>query len=116
MIAIFVSYNQAFNDEIVELLEQFGQRGFTRWDEVMGRGCESGEPHYGNHAWPSMNQAVLTMVDDSIADGVLEEKKKKNWHGSNFLKRRIYHEGILEHDSVDVHGRRRMARLVSRRV
>ena len=26
------------------------------------------------------------------------------------------HEGILEHDSVDVHGRRRMARLVSRRV
>ena len=35
MIAIFVSYNQAFNDEIVELLEQFGQRGFTRWDEVV---------------------------------------------------------------------------------
>ena len=78
MIAIFVSYNQAFNDEFVELLEQFGQRGFTRWDEVMGRGCESGEPHYGNHAWPAMNQAVLTMVDDSIADRVLEALHEKD--------------------------------------
>ena len=28
----------------------------------------------------------------------------------------IYYEGILEHDSVDVHGSRRMARMVSRRV
>ena len=31
MKALFISYNQAFNEEIVEVLEAHGQRGFTRW-------------------------------------------------------------------------------------
>ena len=29
MKAIFIAYNQAYGNEIVELLEGFGQRGFT---------------------------------------------------------------------------------------
>ena len=78
MKAIFVSYNQAFNDEIVECLEKNGQRGFSRWDEVMGRGSEDGEPHYGSHAWPVMNQAVLTMVEDSAVDAILAGLRQKD--------------------------------------
>lgn len=78
MIAIFVSYNQAFNDEIVEILDEFGQRGFTRWGEVWGRGAVDGTPHYGNHAWPETNQAVLTMVDDSKVDDLLEALHQKD--------------------------------------
>lgn len=78
MLAIFISYNQAYNDEIVEVLEQFSQRGFTRWDEVAGRGGIDGEPHYGNHAWPVLNQAVLTFVDDSIVDGVMQALHAKD--------------------------------------
>ena len=64
MKAIFVAYNQAYNDEIVELLSSLGHRGFTRWDDIKGRGMVDGEPHFGSHAWPVMNQAVLTMVED----------------------------------------------------
>ena len=30
MKSIFISYNQAYGNEIVELLEGFGQRGFTQ--------------------------------------------------------------------------------------
>ena len=78
MKAIFVSYNQAFNDEIVECLEKNGQRGFSRWDEVMGRGSEDGEPHYGSHAWPVMNQAVLTVVEDADVDAVLAGLRQKD--------------------------------------
>lgn len=78
MKTIFVAYNQAYNNEIVEVLESFGQRGFTRWNEVMGRGMESGEPHYGDHAWPVMNQAVLAVVEDSVAPAMMEALKAKD--------------------------------------
>ena len=64
MKAIFISYNQAYNEEIVEVLDAHGQRGFTRWENIDGRGSVDGEPHYGNHAWPVQNHAILTFVQD----------------------------------------------------
>lgn len=76
MKAIFVAYNQAYNQEIVELLESLGQRGYTVWTEVGGRGTVDGEPHLGNHAWPTQNHALLTAVDDGMAVKVMAELRK----------------------------------------
>ena len=73
MKAVFIAFNQAYNDEIVELLERHGQRGFTRWNDILGRGSVDGEPHYGSHAWPVQNMAVLTMVEDGLVPTLLEE-------------------------------------------
>ena len=67
MKAIFIAYNQAYNQEIVELLESLGQRGYTVWEEIGGRGSLDGEPHLGNHAWPTQNHALLTVVEDALA-------------------------------------------------
>lgn len=78
MKAIFINYNQAYNEEIVELLEDAGERGFTRWDEVQGRGSESGQPHLGSHAWPVMNQAVIAVVPDEKVQGILDGLKAKD--------------------------------------
>lgn len=75
MKAIFISYNQAYNQEIVELLETFGQRGFTQWQEIQGRGGVDGEPHYGDHAWPTMNHALFTMVPDDKLQGIMDALK-----------------------------------------
>ena len=58
MKSIFISYNQAYGNEIVELLEGFGQRGFTQWLDIQGRGGVDGIPHYGDHAWPEQNYAI----------------------------------------------------------
>ena len=73
MKAIFIAFNQAYNDEIVELLERHGQRGFTRWNDILGRGGVDGEPHYGNHAWPVQNMAILTIVEDEMVDPILAD-------------------------------------------
>ena len=72
MKAIFVAYNQAYNQEIVELLENLGQRGYTVWENVGGRGSVDGEPHLGNHAWPTQNHALLTAVEDSLVPRVMK--------------------------------------------
>lgn len=76
MKAIFIAYNQAYNEEIAQLLETFGQRGYTKWENVGGRGTETGEPHLGNHAWPTQNHAILTAVDDSLAQKIMEALRK----------------------------------------
>jgi hypothetical protein len=78
MKAIFISYNQAYDEDIVEVLDRNGQRGFTRWQGIQGRGGVDGEPHYGSHAWPVMNDAILVMSEDDRADAILAELKRKD--------------------------------------
>jgi len=76
MKAIFIAFNQAYNDEIVVLLERHGQRGFTRWNDILGRGGVDGEPHYGNHAWPVQNMAILTVVEDDKVPDIMSDLKE----------------------------------------
>lgn len=72
MKAIFISYNQALTDRINSMLDDLGIRGFTRWALTEGRGSFKGEPHYGTHAWPSMNTSILAIVDEEKVEPVLE--------------------------------------------
>ena len=78
MKAIFIAYNQAYYMEIVELLESNGCRGYTMWEDVSGRGSVDGEPHIGNHAWPTMNNAILTFVDDDKSAAILSAIRSKD--------------------------------------
>ena len=78
MKAIFISYNQAYNEEIVELLDAHAQRGFTRWQDIEGRGSVDGEPHYSNHAWPVQNHAILTFVQEDKVKAILDDLKAKD--------------------------------------
>lgn len=59
-----ITLDQAHYDEIVGNLSSLNIRGFTAWKEVHGRGTKRGEPHYGSHAWPSVNKTILTVVED----------------------------------------------------
>ena len=72
MKAIFISFNQAYYEMIVTLMDRNNIRGYTYWDVVQGRGSNTGEPHYGSHAWPTLNSAILTMVEDSKVDHFLD--------------------------------------------
>lgn len=73
MTGIFIAYNQAYYEEVIELLEQHHSKGFTRWNEISGRGSRGGEPHYGTHTWPTFNDAILTFVEDEFVDEILED-------------------------------------------
>lgn len=78
MKAIFIAYDQAHHEKIIEILERSNCRGFTAWDQVTGRGSVDGEPHYGSHAWPSLAGAIIAMTDDNRVPGVLERLRKLN--------------------------------------
>lgn len=72
MKAIFIAYDQAHHELVIDLLSRHNCRGFTAFGNVQGRGSASGEPHYGTHAWPSMAGAILTMVADHRAEAVMK--------------------------------------------
>src|SRR5512138_2113731 len=76
MKAIMIIYNQAHSEKVEYLLDKLGIKGYTLWENVQGRGTESGVPHLGTHAWPEINKSMLTIVDDSLMDTVLEKVKK----------------------------------------
>ena len=47
MKGIFIAYDQAYNMEIADALEALGVKGFTMWQDIAGRGTQTGLPHLG---------------------------------------------------------------------
>ena len=78
MKAVFIVYNQAYGDEIIAAVEALGQRGFTRFDGVGGRGSQTGIPHLDSHAWPEYNDALMLLVEDEKAGPVLDALRAKD--------------------------------------
>ncbi|MGL5938399.1 MAG: PG0541 family transporter-associated protein [Phocaeicola sp.] len=72
MKSVFITFDQAFHERIIAILDRHNCRGFSYFEQVQGRGTKTGEPHYGSHAWPSMCSAIITMVDDHRVDPLLE--------------------------------------------
>ena len=72
MKAVFIPYNQAYKERLIVILDKMNIRGFTMWDQAQGRGSKRGsDPHYGSHAWPTLNSAILTVVPDEKVDDLL---------------------------------------------
>lgn len=71
MKAVFIAYDQAHHENIIEVLNHVSCRGFTAFGEVQGRGSKTGDPHYGTHAWPSLASAIMTMVEDDRVEQLL---------------------------------------------
>ncbi|NDV66606.1 PG0541 family transporter-associated protein [Bacteroides sp. 224] len=72
MKAIFIIFNQASYEMIISIMEREQIHGFTHWDNVAGKGSRTGEPHLGSHAWPTMNGAIMTMVEDTKVERFLK--------------------------------------------
>lgn len=78
MKALFVTYAQAYNQEITDILNECGQRGYTKWVDVHGVGSVDGEPKIDSHAWPRMNDAIISFVDDGKVDELLARLKARD--------------------------------------
>ncbi|HOE03985.1 MAG TPA: hypothetical protein PLZ52_02115 [Bacteroidales bacterium] len=75
MKAIFIVYNMALTDKVEYMIDVLGIRGYSQWSNMQGRGSETGDPHYGNHTWPEINSAILTIVEDDQVEKILQKVK-----------------------------------------
>lgn len=76
MKAVFVACNQSIYDEVLNIMNGMQMRGYTGWEELMGCGSATGEPHLGNHAWPTMNSALIAVTEDEKVEPFLESLRK----------------------------------------
>jgi len=76
MKAIMIIYNQAHTEKVEYMLDKLGIKGYSLWENVQGRGTNTGVPHMGTHTWPEINKSVLTVVEDELVDKVLGKVKK----------------------------------------
>jgi len=65
MKTVFIAYDKAHHEDVIAALDASNARGYTFWEDAGGRGSATGDPHLGSHAWPSMNSAILTVVEDA---------------------------------------------------
>lgn len=73
MKSVMITYDQAFQERIVDILTHMNCRGYSCWQQIQGRGTKTGEPHLGTHAWPSMCGAIMTVVPDEKVKPLLEK-------------------------------------------
>ena len=83
MKAVMIMLDQAHYDQIVNQLGKLNIRGFTAWKEVYGKGSSDGIPHYGSHAWPSVNNSILTVVEDAKVPLLLNYLKALDSEAAN---------------------------------
>ena len=76
MKAVFVVCNQSMFDAVQDIMKDMGLRGFTGWEELMGCGSRDGEPHLGSHAWPTMNSALIAVMEDDKAAEYMQRLKQ----------------------------------------
>lgn len=76
MKSVLITYDQAHHDGVIEALSASMCRGYTFLPQVGGKGSVTGEPHLGSHAWPSMNEAIITICDDHKVAPLFERLKK----------------------------------------
>jgi nitrogen regulatory protein PII len=66
-----ISYNNAINSEVMEVLEKCGIDSYTKWTQVQGKGKTSG-PHFGNEVWPGGNSVIFTAIETKESEELLE--------------------------------------------
>ena len=76
MKAVFIVFNQSQTDRVEYMFDRLGIRGYTWWNDVMGRGTEKGEPRMGTHTWPEMNSAALVIIPDEKVESLLDSVQK----------------------------------------
>ena len=91
MKSVMIVFNQASTERVEYMLDMLEIHGFTFWENVQGRGSgdfgravdkaditshRPGDPHRGTHTWPEMNNAVMTVIDDSKVDELLLSVRK----------------------------------------
>jgi nitrogen regulatory protein PII len=82
---VMIVYNEALDNEVMEILESAGQKNYTKVVGVFGRGTTSGT-HLGTDIWPGLNNILYVACE--------EEAGKKIIAGVRQLRKSIGAEGV----------------------
>ncbi len=83
MKSVLITFDQAHYENILDELSKMNIRGYTSWKDVEGKGSADGFPHLGTHAWPSVNNAIITIIPAEKVDSLLDRLKELDEESQN---------------------------------
>lgn len=72
---VMITYNEAMDDEVMEILQAAAVKGYTKTAGAYGMGQASGT-HRGDDIWPGLNNILYVVCDDAQVKQLLSEIKK----------------------------------------
>lgn len=72
---VMIAYNNAVDGDMMDVLQQIGISGYTKWTDVMGSG-RGGGPHLMSHVWYKGNNVIMTCVEDNQAQALMERVRE----------------------------------------
>lgn len=79
-----ISYNEAIDSDVMEVLEKCGFKSYTKIPTVYGKGESSGT-HLGNDIWPGRNNILFAADNDAgikkLLSCIRELRKKLGQEG-----------------------------------
>ncbi|MCM8779963.1 MAG: hypothetical protein NC914_02305 [Candidatus Omnitrophica bacterium] len=82
---VMITYNEAVDMEVMEVLENCAMKNYTKVLGVYGKGTTSGI-HQGNDVWPSLNNILYVACDDAQAKQMLTRIRE--------LRKKLGREGV----------------------
>lgn len=76
MKSVMIFYAQSLTVEVQTILNNLSIRGYSKWEDVTGRGSFDGEPHLGSHAWPAKNSAIMAIVEEQKVTSLFERLRE----------------------------------------
>ncbi len=71
---VMISYNEAIDNEVMEILNECALKNYTKVLGVFGRGTTSGV-HLGNDIWPGRNNILYVACENQDAKKLLAKIK-----------------------------------------
>ncbi|MEW6101211.1 MAG: PG0541 family transporter-associated protein [Candidatus Omnitrophota bacterium] len=82
---VMIVYNEALDEEVMEVLAQCENKNYTKISGALGKGTSSGT-HQGNDTWPGRNNILYVYCDEQDAKKILLKTRE--------LRKTLGKEGI----------------------
>jgi len=82
---LMIIYNEALDNEVMEILDRLDISGYTKIPKVFGKGNKSGI-HLGTDIWPGLNNIIYAACQEEKAKEIFLELKE--------LRSQLAHEGV----------------------
>lgn len=82
---VMVTYNEAVDEEVMEVVNGCGVENYSKIRRTFGKGTAS-KTHMGTDVWPGLNNILYVACDDMQADQIVS--------GINDLRKTLSKEGV----------------------
>jgi hypothetical protein len=61
-VMVYIVYDRAIDEEVLDLLEGMDISYYTKWRDVLGVGRH--DPHLGDDVWPGLNNIIMVVIQE----------------------------------------------------